>query len=145
LGLEKGWIYAKVRSGELPKIPLPGKYVRFRLDTIERRVIPPLTSAYLNPGPPSGRGGEWLWSREAPVCSIVPRAPGLIWVHGLVAGDVMVDGSIRVERLRPLGLCWSAALGRESRKLRELAGSVVAIWEVWAWRTRSASEGLWFR
>jgi len=34
--VEKGWIYAKVRSGELPKIPLPGKYVRFRLDTIER-------------------------------------------------------------------------------------------------------------
>jgi excisionase family DNA binding protein len=33
--VEKGWIYAKVRSGELPKIPLPGKYVRFRLDTIE--------------------------------------------------------------------------------------------------------------
>lgn len=33
--VEKGWIYAKVRSGELPKIPLPGKYVRFRLETIE--------------------------------------------------------------------------------------------------------------
>ena len=33
--VEKGWIYAKVRSGELPNIPLPGKYVRFRLDTIE--------------------------------------------------------------------------------------------------------------
>jgi predicted DNA-binding transcriptional regulator AlpA len=29
------WIYAKCRSGELPKIPLPGKYVRFRLDVIE--------------------------------------------------------------------------------------------------------------
>jgi hypothetical protein len=27
---------------------------------------------------------------------------------------VMVDGSIRGERLRPLGLCWSAARGRES-------------------------------
>jgi hypothetical protein len=23
--VEKGWIYAKVRAGELPKIPLPGK------------------------------------------------------------------------------------------------------------------------
>jgi excisionase family DNA binding protein len=34
--VEKGWIYAKVRTGELPKIPLPGKYVRFRLDAIER-------------------------------------------------------------------------------------------------------------
>jgi excisionase family DNA binding protein len=30
-----GWVYSKVRSGELPKIPLPGKYVRFRLDEIE--------------------------------------------------------------------------------------------------------------
>jgi hypothetical protein len=46
---------------------------------------------------------------------VVPWAPGLIWVLGLVAGDVMVDGSNRGERLRPLGLCWSAALGRESR------------------------------
>lgn len=33
--VEKQWIYAKCRSGELPKIPLPGKYVRFRLDVIE--------------------------------------------------------------------------------------------------------------
>jgi predicted DNA-binding transcriptional regulator AlpA len=31
-----GWIYAKCRSGELPKVPLPGKYVRFRLDVVER-------------------------------------------------------------------------------------------------------------
>jgi hypothetical protein len=61
---------------------------------------------------------------------IVPRAPGLIWVLGLVAGDVMVDGSFRGGRLRPLGLLWSAALGRVSRELRELAGSVVAIWEL---------------
>ena len=30
-----GWIYAQVRRGELPTIPLPGKYVRFRLDVIE--------------------------------------------------------------------------------------------------------------
>jgi hypothetical protein len=34
--VETGWVYAKVRSGDLPKIPLPGKYVRFRLDVIER-------------------------------------------------------------------------------------------------------------
>jgi Helix-turn-helix domain len=33
--VEPGWIYAKVREGRLPKIPLPGKYVRFRLDVIE--------------------------------------------------------------------------------------------------------------
>jgi hypothetical protein len=66
-------------------------------------------------------------------------------VLGLGAGDVMVDGSIRGERLRPLGLWWIAARGRESRKLRELTGSVVAIWEVWAWRNGSAREGLWFR
>jgi hypothetical protein len=48
-----------------------------------------------------------LWGRA--VGRIVPRAPGLIWVHGLVAGDVMVDGSIRGGRLRPLGLWWTAA------------------------------------
>jgi predicted ester cyclase len=30
------WVYAKTRSGELPKVPLPGKYVRFRLDVVER-------------------------------------------------------------------------------------------------------------
>ena len=35
-GVTTGWIYAKTRSGELPAIPLPGKYVRFRLETIER-------------------------------------------------------------------------------------------------------------
>jgi predicted ester cyclase len=29
------WIYSKARSGELPKIPLPGKYVRFRVETLE--------------------------------------------------------------------------------------------------------------
>jgi excisionase family DNA binding protein len=34
-GVPKQWIYSKARSGELPKMPLPGKYVRFRLDTIE--------------------------------------------------------------------------------------------------------------
>ena len=33
--VNKGWIYQKVREGQLPAIPLPGKYVRFRLDTIE--------------------------------------------------------------------------------------------------------------
>jgi hypothetical protein len=30
------WVYAKTRSGELPRIPLPGRYYRYRLDTIER-------------------------------------------------------------------------------------------------------------
>lgn len=29
------WIYAKTRSGELPRVPLPGRYYRYRLDTIE--------------------------------------------------------------------------------------------------------------
>jgi hypothetical protein len=51
-------------------------------------------------------------------------------VHGRVAGDVMVDGSSRGERLRPLGLGWIAARGRGSRSLRELAGRLGAIWEV---------------
>jgi hypothetical protein len=40
----------------------------------------------------------------------------------------MVDGSSRGDRLRPLGLWWIAARGRESRQLRELAGRLV-IWE----------------
>lgn len=57
-----------------------------------------------------------MWSREAPAGPIAPRTPGLIWVLGLEAGDVMVDRSIRRERLRPLGLWWTAALGRVSRK-----------------------------
>jgi hypothetical protein len=30
------WIYAKTRSGEIPKVPLPGRYYRYRLDVIER-------------------------------------------------------------------------------------------------------------
>jgi hypothetical protein len=30
-----GWIYAQCRANRLPEIPLPGKYVRFRLDVIE--------------------------------------------------------------------------------------------------------------
>ena len=29
------WVYAKTRSGELPRVPLPGRYYRYRLDTIE--------------------------------------------------------------------------------------------------------------
>jgi hypothetical protein len=51
---------------------------------------------------------------------------------------VMVDGSFRGGRLRPLGLWWTAAGGRESRKLREPAGGVRVIWEWWAWRNGSA-------
>ena len=31
-----GWVYAKTRSGEIPKVPLPGRYFRYRLDMIER-------------------------------------------------------------------------------------------------------------
>ena len=88
----------------------------------------------------SSHGGEWLWSAVAPVGPIVPRTPGLIWVRGLLAGDVMVDRSIRGERLRPLVLCWIAARGRVSRKLRELARRLAAIWEWWAFGgTGSAS------
>src|SRR6266545_4267445 len=83
-------------------------------------------------------GGEWLRGCAAAVVAIVPRAPGLIWVHGLVAGDVMVDWSIRGERPRPLGLWWSAAVGRVSQSLRELAGRLAVILDGWAWRQRSA-------
>jgi hypothetical protein len=55
--------------------------------------------------------------------------PGLIWVRDLTVGDVMVDRSSRVERLRPLGLWWAATPTWEPRKLRELAGSLGAILE----------------
>jgi hypothetical protein len=55
--------------------------------------------------------------------------PGLIWVRDLVVGDVMVDRSFRVERLRPLGLWWAATLTWEPRNLGELAGSLGAILE----------------
>jgi hypothetical protein len=83
-----------------------------------------------------------LWSACAGVGPIVPRAPGLIWVLGLVAGDVMVDGSIRGDRLRPLVLLWTAAAGRrESQSLRELAGRLAVILDGWAWRKRSAIGG----
>jgi hypothetical protein len=76
----------------------------------------------------SSRGGEWLRSGRVLIGPVVPRAPGLIWVLGLVAGDVMVDGSIRGERLRPLGLWWTAAAPRrESRQLRERAGRLRVI------------------
>ena len=44
---------------------------------------------------------------------LAPRVPGLIWVRDLLVGDVMVDGSFLVERLRPLGLFWAATLARE--------------------------------
>jgi hypothetical protein len=82
-----------------------------------------------------------LWSGVVP---IVPRAPGLIWVLDCGVGDVMVDGSIRGERLRPLGLWWTTARGRESRQLRKPAGRLRVIWECWAWRNgsvRGSGEG----
>src|ERR687895_1755484 len=82
------------------------------------------TAAYLNRGLRSSRGGEWLWGGG---CPIVPRAPGLIWVHGPWAGDVMVDGSIRWERLRPLILRMTAALGRESRQPRDVSATLWGI------------------
>lgn len=30
------WIYAKTRSGDIPRVPLPGRYYRYLLATIER-------------------------------------------------------------------------------------------------------------
>jgi hypothetical protein len=53
--------------------------------------------------------------------------PWLIWVLDLEVGDMMVDGSLRRMRLRPLVLRRITAWERESRKQRELAGRVVAI------------------
>jgi hypothetical protein len=46
-----------------------------------------------------------------------------------MAGDVMVDRSIRGERLRPLGLWWTAAGRRESQSLREQAGRLAVIFD----------------
>lgn len=63
------------------------------------------------------------------VFAIRLRTPGLIWVRDLLVGDVMVDGSVRVGRLRPLGLSWVAAGGREPSSLGELAAMVWAIGE----------------
>jgi hypothetical protein len=56
--------------------------------------------------------------------------PGLIWVRDLVAGDVMVDRSFRVERFRPLGLRWAATLAWEPQAFLELVGSWSAISEL---------------
>jgi hypothetical protein len=58
--------------------------------------------------------------------------PGLIWVRDSVVGDVMVDRSFRVERLRPLGLSWAATLAWEPQQFWELVGSLRAILELWA-------------
>jgi hypothetical protein len=72
-----------------------------------------------------------LCSSAVAVGAVVPRAPWLVWVHGLVAGDVMVDrsirGSIRGDRLRPLGLFRTAAGGRVSQHFWEPAGRVGVI------------------
>ena len=76
--------------------------------------------------------------RRSELEPLVPRMPGLIWVLGPWAGDVMVDGSFRGGRLRPLGLWWTAAGGRESRKLGELAGRLAAIEGVVGLAERSA-------
>ena len=70
---------------------------------------------------------------------LAPRMPGFIWVRDLTVGDVMVDRSFRVERLRPLGLCWAATLAWEPQGLRELAGSLGAILESGRRSDRSAS------
>jgi hypothetical protein len=68
-----------------------------------------------------------LWRSVVVVGVVVPRAPGLIWVRGLVAGDVMVDRSIRGGRLRPLGLFRTAAGGRVSEHFWEPAGRLAVI------------------
>jgi len=61
-----------------------------------------------------------------------PWMPGLIWVRDVIAGDVMVDRSFRVERFRPLGLRWATARTWEPQALLELVGSLGAILEWWA-------------
>ena len=68
------------------------------------------------------RAGEFRLFGLVPIAA---RMPWLIWVHDLVVGDVMVDGSTRGERLRPLGLWWVTARGREPRDCRERAGRFI--------------------
>jgi predicted DNA-binding transcriptional regulator AlpA len=29
------WVYQKTRAGEIPRVPLPGRYYRYRLDVVE--------------------------------------------------------------------------------------------------------------
>jgi hypothetical protein len=31
-----GWVYAQTRAGAIPRVPLPGRYYRYRLDVIEK-------------------------------------------------------------------------------------------------------------
>jgi hypothetical protein len=64
-----------------------------------------------------------LWRKG----TIASRTLGLIWVRDRWVGDVMVGGSIRGERLRPLGLSWVAAGRREPCGVREQAGRVETI------------------
>jgi len=76
----------------------------------------------LNPDPDSSLpyllripvdGGLELKARERwPTTAKAYCHPVDEWPAG---AEVMVDGSIRGDRLRPLGLWWSAARGRESR------------------------------
>src|SRR3954451_16239434 len=68
---------------------------------------------------------------------IAPRTPGLIWVRGVLAGDEMVDGSLRGRRLRPLGLLWSAATRGGSRSTLLAAGRKRGIIGWWGPRRRS--------
>ena len=74
------------------------------------------------------------------MCRLAPWMPGLIWVRDLMVGDVMVDRSFRVERLRPLGLRWAATRAWEPRAFLELAGSLGAILESWAWRSELGGQ-----
>src|SRR5919108_5714156 len=66
------------------------------------------------------------------------RSAGARAYLGARPGGRRRDGrwSMRGGRLRPLGLWWTAARGRESRKLREPAGRLGVIWESWGWRNR---------
>ena len=81
------------------------------------------------------------------MCSVrswfAPWMPGLIWVRDLMVGDVMVDRSFRVERLRPLGLRWAATLAWEPQAFLELVGSLGAILECGRSGTRCRSVLRW--
>jgi hypothetical protein len=43
------WVYAKTRSGEIPRVPLPGRYYRYRADVIEKFELAELESTDARP------------------------------------------------------------------------------------------------
>jgi hypothetical protein len=71
------------------------------------------------------------------LAAVAWRTLGVTWVRDRMVGDVMVDWSVRAERLRPLGVFGTLVLGRRSRTVLEQAGRGGAIGE----RERASAIG----